>query len=64
MRIMGAVYRPEDLRRKRRIPDVKPGAFPEPAPHGLIEDLADEVKELRFEVERIKKALRERGMPI
>ncbi|WP_455364990.1 hypothetical protein [[Eubacterium] cellulosolvens] len=60
---MGEVYRPEDLRKKReRIPDLGPEPFPKPLTPLNLEDLAKEVRELRIEIERIKRVLKEKGV--
>jgi len=63
---MGIVYKPEDVARKKvekglRDIGVKP-AIPTESPS--LELLASEIRELRVEIERIKKALVAHGIPV
>ena len=61
---MGEVFKPEDVGRKREkeIPDLGPGTIRKPATPANLGDLLREVRELRAEVERIKRTLKERGI--
>ena len=62
---MGEVFKPEDIRRREKeIPDLEPKPFSEPFTSTSIDDLMREVRELRAEVEKIKKTLRARGIPV
>jgi len=62
---LGEVFKPEDIRRREKdIPDLGPKPFPKPVTPSGFDDLIREVRELRVEVEKIKKALRVRGIPI
>ena len=62
---LGEVFKPEDIHRKRKkIPDLNPKPFPEPVVPSSFDDLLQEVRELRVEIEKIKKALKARGIPI
>ncbi len=63
---MGEVYRPEDFLRKRERKgrDLGPKDIPMPAVTSSLDELIREVKELKSEVEKIKKALKIRGISI
>jgi hypothetical protein len=62
---LGEVFKSEDIHRKRKkIPDLSPKPFPEPVAPSSFDDLVHEVRELRVEVEKIKKALKARGIPV
>ncbi len=58
------MYKPEDLvrRRRREVPDLGPGTAPKPPAN--LDDLVREVREIRTEVEKIKIALKTRGITI
>jgi hypothetical protein len=60
---LGEVFKPEDIhKRKKEIPDLSPKPFPKPVSPSSLDDLIQEVRELRIEVEKIKKALQARGI--
>ena len=61
---MGEVYTPDDLLRKgkRKPPDVGPEPLPHPLPPTDLDQIIQELRELRADVERIKRALKERGI--
>ncbi len=63
---MGEVYKPEDFLRKRERKgrDLGPRDIPMPATPTSLGDLVQEVRELRTEVEKIKKALKSKGIPV
>jgi hypothetical protein len=62
---LGEVFKPEDIHRKRKkIPDLSPKPFPEPVVPSSFDDLLREVKDLKVEVEKIKNALKARGIPV
>lgn len=63
---MGEVFKPEDVvrRRGREVPNLGPGTVPKRATPASLDDLMREVRELRAEVEKIKKTLRVRGIPV
>jgi len=60
---LGEVFKPEDIhKRKEEIKDLVPKPFPKPVTPSNLEDLIREVRELRVEVEKIKKALKARSI--
>ena len=62
---MGEVFKPEDIRRReKKIPDLGPKTFPEPIKSSSLDELIREIRELRAEVEKIKKILRVKGIPV
>jgi hypothetical protein len=62
---LGEVFKPEDIhKRKEEIKDLGPKPFPKPVTPSSLDDLIREVRELRIEVEKIKKALRTNGIPV
>ena len=63
---MGEVYRPEDVidKRGRTLPDLSPGIPSKPISRDRLDELIREVRELKSDVEKIKVALRSRGISI
>jgi len=61
---LGEVYKPEDIihRKERGIPDLGPEIPSKPATPTGLGDLVREVRELRAEVEKIKGALKAKGI--
>ena len=56
-------FKPEDIRRREKeIPDLGPRTIRKPATPANLGDLLQEVRELRAEVERIKRTLKEKGI--
>jgi hypothetical protein len=63
---LGEVYRPEDVSRKkkREAPDLGPNPIRKPTTPASIDDLIRELGVLRADVEKIKRALKTRGILI
>lgn len=62
---MGEIYRPDDLASKRRVlhPDLPD--IPVPTPSRLtLEAILEEIRALREDVEKIKRALRAHGIRV
>ena len=63
---MGEVRRPEDIihRRGKPSPDLTPRSIPQPIISSSLEDVIREIKSLRAEIAKIKRALRANGIAI
>jgi hypothetical protein len=61
---MGEVYRPKGFEKKKPIPDLEREPSPRPTHPVSPASLLEEIRVLRLEIERIKKALRRHGIPI
>ena len=63
---MGEVRRLEDIihRRGKPSPDLTPRPIPQPITSSSLEDLIREIKSLRAEIAKIKRALRAHGITI
>ncbi len=62
---MGYVYKPEDVvKGKKEVPDVKPTPIPRPLTPLDLGGLTEEVRLIKIEIEKIKRALRTHGIPV
>ena len=63
---MGEVRRPEDVVQRRGKPssDLTPRPIPQPITPSSLKDVMREVKSLRTEIAKIKRALRAHGIAI
>jgi hypothetical protein len=63
---MGEVYKPEDFEKKRlpHIPDMKPTPPMRSMPPINYGVLLEEIRFMKIEIEKIKKALKIHGIPI
>ena len=62
--VLGEVYTPDGLLRKgkRKPPGIGPEPLPHPLPATDLGQIIQELRELRADVERIKRALTKRGI--
>lgn len=58
---MGKIFKPEDIY-KKRVPDI--GDIKSPIPISDIQTLIKEIKNLKIEIEKIKKALNAHGIKV
>jgi hypothetical protein len=61
---LGEVFKPEDISKRKEMKDLGPKPFPPPVTASSLDDLIREVRELKIEVENIKRILRSRGIPV
>jgi len=63
---LGEVRRPEDIinRRGKPSPDLTPRSIPQPITSSSLDDVIREIKSLRAEIAKIKRALRAHGITI
>ena len=63
---MGEIYKPEDFEGKKipPIPDIKPTGPRRPSPYPGYEAILEEIRAIKVEIEKIKRALKLHGIPI
>ena len=63
---MGEVYKPDDIfkRNKRKSHDLGPGDMPPTFVMNKIDQLDQEIKEIRADIERIKLSLKSKNIPL